>query len=257
MELFIGFCVGLGLGGGCLYYRLLVARRAGAFALAARDRSVAELSLRPPVEEMQAERASFEARIAALESRMEEQSRTHAQAFAASEAAARKAFQDGVARAAVDARANLENLRARLNADHTALSGEAGALLGIVETIVRWHDEMQVILVNNQEVKRQNLKFEGVVRQIGLLALNASIEAARAGEAGRGFAVVAESVRKLASQSQELAGEFRDILAKNDLLTTTTFQDLQASGNMIRTALFGLNAVSDKCRKTLDSVEHA
>ncbi len=251
MELLIGLGVGLLLCGAIMQYRLSAVRRAGDDALAERDGRIAELSARPEVEAVSAERARQEARIAELEAVLHEQSCRHADAIAAGEAAAAAAFEEGTSRAGADARASLEVLRNRLQTDHARLSGEAGSLMGIVDTVVRWHDEMQFILANNQEVKRQNQRFEGVVRQIGLLALNASIEAARAGEAGRGFAVVAESVRKLAAQSEELAGEFRDILDKNDLLTTTTFQDLQASSNMIRTALFGLNAVSDKFRETL------
>ena len=255
MELFIGIGIGLALGSSFFYWRVSVARRANELALALRDQSIADLSRRPSLAHVHAERAGFEARVAELEARLEEQSRAHVTAIKAAEAGVRQAFEDGVTQAARDARASLEALRGRLQADQTTLSGETDSLLGIIETIVRWHDEMQVILVNNQEVKRQNQKFEGVVRQIGLLALNASIEAARAGEAGRGFAVVAESVRKLATQSEELASAFRDILDKNDLLTTTTFQDLQASGNMIRTALFGVNAVSDKLRQTLSEAD--
>ena len=84
-----------------------------------------------------------------------------------------------------------------------------------------------------------------------MLALNAAIEAARAGEAGRGFAVVADGVRVLADISTRLAQEYKRNLDKNDLVTTTTFQDMQASGNMIRTAVFGLRSTTDNIRSTI------
>jgi hypothetical protein len=43
-----------------------------------------------------------------------------------------------------------------------------------------------------------------------------------------------------------LARDYKNTLDKNDLVTTTTFQDMQASGNMVRTAVFGLHACSEK-----------
>jgi methyl-accepting chemotaxis protein len=87
-----------------------------------------------------------------------------------------------------------------------------------------------------------------------MLALNAAIEAARAGEAGRGFAVVADGVRDLANTSMQLSNEYKKNLSKNDLITTTTFQDIQASGNMIRNVLFGLKATTDKIQSQLEAV---
>ncbi len=88
-----------------------------------------------------------------------------------------------------------------------------------------------------------------------MLALNAAIEAARAGEHGRGFAVVADGVRALALNSAEVARQYQQNLDKNDLITTTTFQDMQASGNLIRTAVFGLRTTADKIQATMAQAE--
>nr|WP_246542805.1 methyl-accepting chemotaxis protein [Paludibacterium yongneupense] len=116
----------------------------------------------------------------------------------------------------------------------------------MAHTVERWHDEMQAILANNRHLKEQNDGFARIVKNVVMLALNASIEAARAGEQGRGFAVVADGVRDLALTSAQLAQDYRSNLDKNDLVTITTFQDMQAGSKMIRTAVSGLGATSEK-----------
>jgi|GEM_PF-2651399 len=109
------------------------------------------------------------------------------------------------------------------------------ALNQLLATFERWHESLDELVAHNQDMHKQNDQFFNVVKQIVILALNAAIEAARAGEYGRGFAVVADEVRSLAMRSQDLSENHRDNISKNDLLTTTTFQDIQASGKMILT----------------------
>jgi methyl-accepting chemotaxis protein len=107
----------------------------------------------------------------------------------------------------------------------------------IMKTFERWHDSLTELMQHNQAMSEQNNQFHNIVKQIVILALNAAIEAARAGEHGRGFAIVADEVRALALRSQELSDNYRECLHKNDVLTTSTFQDIQASGKMILTEL--------------------
>ena len=66
---------------------------------------------------------------------------------------------------------------------------------------------------------------------------------ARAGETGRTFAVVADEVRALATRSESLSHDYGDSLAKNDLTTTATFQEIQADGKMIVSAIGGLETL--------------
>jgi methyl-accepting chemotaxis protein len=140
----------------------------------------------------------------------------------------------------------LATLRQGLQEEQLALAREIELLSGLSRTVERWHDEMQAILQNNRRLKEQNENFAGIVKSVVMLALNAAIEAARAGEYGRGFAVVADGVRQLALNAGELSGEYKKNLERNDLVTTTTFQDLQASSNMVRTAVFSLQAASER-----------
>lgn len=110
-------------------------------------------------------------------------------------------------------------------------------LFSVLETFNRWDEEMAELMSHNKFMRKQNSQFANIVKQIIILALNASIEAARAGETGRGFAVVAEEVKELATRSSGLSDSYRDNLNKNDLITTATFQDIQASGKMILSAI--------------------
>jgi len=124
-------------------------------------------------------------------------------------------------------------------------------LLGLVRTFERWHDDMNVLIAHNREMHHKNDEFALIVNQVIIVALNASIEAARAGAHGRGFAVVASEVRDLAQRAEKLSKSYRANLYQNDLITTTTFQDLQAGGKMIMGAVIGLDLINKKTRETL------
>ncbi|KZX76032.1 hypothetical protein A3715_13745 [Oleiphilus sp. HI0009] len=116
-------------------------------------------------------------------------------------------------------------------------------LTNLLVTFERWHESLTQLMEHNAEMHHQNQEFFNIVKQIVILALNAAIEAARAGEHGKGFAVVADEVRSLAMRSQELSESYKENLNKNDFLTTTTFQDIQAGGKMILTDVSATNEI--------------
>ena len=122
------------------------------------------------------------------------------------------------------------------------MRGSVQELLDITTTIERWHDGMNGIMVHNKIMQKQIGDFKNIVGQIAILSLNAAIEAARAGESGRGFAVVADEVRKLSTSAQSLNEDYRTNLDKNALIATLAFQDIQAGGNMIITAVHGVQS---------------
>lgn len=53
-----------------------------------------------------------------------------------------------------------------------------------------------------------------LANQTNMLALNSSMEAVRAGEYGKGFAVVAGEIRRLSEQSEQSAGEIRNLVTE-------------------------------------------
>lgn len=71
-----------------------------------------------------------------------------------------------------------------------------------------------------------------VADQTKLLGLNAAIEAARAGEDGRGFSVVAKEVGKLANQSQDSAGQIKNILDNMNDSIQTINQSIEKVGSV-------------------------
>jgi len=145
---------------------------------------------------------------------------------------------------------NSENI-ARVLENCDASQGTIANLLGLMRTFERWHDDMNMLISHNREMHSKNDEFALIVNQVIIVALNASIEAARAGVHGRGFAVVASEVRDLAQRAEKLSKSYRANLYQNDLITTTTFQDLQAGGKMIIGAIIGLDQINKKTREAL------
>ena len=112
----------------------------------------------------------------------------------------------------------------------------------LASTFERWHEQMISLMAQNHDMHQKNHELAGIVNHVLMVSLNASIEAARAGAAGRGFSIVAGEVRALATRSQALSKSYRDSLDRNDLITTATFQDIQAGGKMIAASLGSVEA---------------
>jgi methyl-accepting chemotaxis protein len=131
------------------------------------------------------------------------------------------------------------------------LALEAANLRNVAITFEHWHQDMDSLMAQNREMHKQNEEFSSIVKHIVILSLNAAIEAARAGESGRGFGVVADEVRNLAFRSEALAKDYSNSLYKNDLTTTATFQEIQADGKMITSAIGSLESLIGQLKHQL------
>lgn len=135
-----------------------------------------------------------------------------------------------------------------------ALSEQIAQLMAVVRTFERWDADMHHLLSHNREMHGRSEEFARIVEQVVIVALNAGIEAARAGEHGRGFAVVANEIRVLAARAEKLSKEYRANLYKNDMITTSTFQDMQAGGKMITSAVTGLEVLNNRTRNAVEGL---
>jgi methyl-accepting chemotaxis protein len=146
----------------------------------------------------------------------------------------------------------LESIKREASGCNQSLHTEISALLTLVKTFERWHADMNTLIIHNRAMHTKNDEFASIVKQVVIVALNASIEAARAGAQGRGFAVVADEMRTLATRAESLSSDYRKSLFENDLITTTTFQDLQAGGKMITGAVTGLDVINRRAQSALE-----
>ena len=247
MSVFLILIGGIVLGGvlSMLYVRLVYIKRLQSEWNVAQSLLKSQLLDKIPLVEMDALRSSHEAFTQSMRSE-------HAallQNMETENVECRKQLQtirEEMGRRSHDLSLELSQYQANTNSLKAELQIHVSSLLNILSTLHRWDDEMSILMQQNKYMLNQNNEFSVIVKKTTLLALNAAIEAAHAGEAGRGFAVVADEVKSLAVRAEGFSNNYRESLYKSDLVTTSTFQDIQASGKMIFAAVHAFDSVLNK-----------
>ncbi|MEI8170167.1 MAG: methyl-accepting chemotaxis protein [Rhodoferax sp.] len=232
-----GFLLGLVLGGGLLGWFAYQTRKTQSIT------SLAHAGVQEQLQQQENELANMMAQLQAVEQQLEDAAHDSSSQLQHLQVEHEQVQQD------ISTLAEQTRTHAVGGCDNMA--EEVAALLGLVKTFERWHDDMNTLIRHNREMHAMNSDFATIVRQMVIVTLNASIEAARAGEQGRGFAVVASEMRNLATRAEKLSSDYRHRLYENDLITTSTFQGMQAGSKMIMGSVTGLDLITKKTREAL------
>jgi hypothetical protein len=131
------------------------------------------------------------------------------------------------------------------------LAQEVVRLRALAVALERWHQDMISMMAQHRDMNAEGEDMHSIARQLIMVSLNAAIEGARAGNEARGFVAVAAEVKTLALRVQVLAGELGRNLHTSSLITTATFQDIQAAGKMMMAAISALEGQVRQLRAEL------
>jgi methyl-accepting chemotaxis protein len=152
-----------------------------------------------------------------------------------------------MARTARIARLDAEATTAAVSNDKEELVQKLAALeqaitdlKALAVALERWHEDMISLAAQTRDMNSKGDDLATIARHMIMVSVNAAIEAARAGDIAKGFVVVAAEVKSQAQHVQTLSNDMGKTLQKSELMTTTTFQDIQAGGKMMMAAISGL-----------------
>ena len=161
MDVSVLLLVGSGLALATIFFwlRWLAARRLIKSKLYEYDQLLLDLDGRVRVEDIASLLNLLESETDDLRTKLAEKSAAHEQMLAKVAEQFSAERDELVVQTRHDHVLKITNLHNALVSGHTLLKDDVESLLGIVQILDRWHDEMQTIYLNNCDLKAQNEEF--------------------------------------------------------------------------------------------------
>lgn len=137
---------------------------------------------------------------------------------------------------------------------NTAIDNSLKVMNEIDESVDYTKDAVNSLSKHAMRIDKMLKTIKDISKQTNMLALNAAIEAARAGEHGRGFAVVAEEVRKLATQSDESAGQISEIISLINNSIGSTIDAMDQSSSKVKEGVNTAINTNEVFNEIIDSI---
>ncbi|MFB6250448.1 MAG: globin-coupled sensor protein [Halobellus sp.] len=160
-----------------------------------------------------------------------------------------------IAATAEDVEATSDEAAERARTGEQAADEAIEVMEDVAKAAVEASADLEQLHEQINEVDEVIEAIDDIAEQTNLLALNASIEAARAGEAGEGFAVVADEVKQLAAESRQRASEVEETVGGVQKNAADTIESLSETTETLHEGIDRGEEAMDSLDEIVEAVE--